>query len=184
MPEEKIGPKGVVPPAERIAASAIARLNSETTTIWLVSGPSSENRNYVANEIAKYFQKSALIDGELISKYVFAGQVLPGEEPNTESERQIELSIRNQCLLARSFSEAGFVSVINYAILTRYHLEAYRHYLSGGKLHLAVIPSSEPKFIDLNALLKKELNGVGYWIENTMIKSDITNLIKSEESIL
>jgi hypothetical protein len=51
-------------------------------------------------------------------------------------------------------------------------------------LHLTVIPSSEPKFIDLNALLKKELNGVGYWIENTMIKSDITNLIKSEESIL
>ena len=97
---------------------------------------------------------------------------------------QIELSIRNQCLLARSFSEAGFVSVINYAILTRYHLEAYRHYLSGGKLHLTVIPSSEPKFIDLNALLKKELNGVGYWIENTMIKSVVTNLIKSEESIL
>ena len=184
MQEKKTGPKGVIPPAERIAASAIARLNSETPTIWLVSGPSSENRNYIANEIASYFQKSALIDGESISNYILTGLVLPGEEQNTESERQIELSIRNQCILARSFSEAGFVSVINYAILTRYHLDAYRHYLSGGKLHLAVISSSELKFSDLNSLLVKELHGIGYWIENAKIQSSITNLIKSEKSIL
>jgi len=184
MPEEKTGPKGVIPPAERIAASAIARLNSETPIIWLVSGPSSESRNYIANEIAKYFQKSALVDGEAISKYVLAGRILPGEEPNIESERQIELSIRNQCLLARSFSEAGFVSIINYAILTHYHLDAYRHYLSGGNLHLAIIPSSELKFVDLNSLLEKELHGIGYWIENIRIGSSIAKLIESEESIL
>tara|TARA_A100001037_G_C15052959_1_gene591012 strand:+ start:352 stop:906 length:555 start_codon:yes stop_codon:yes gene_type:complete len=184
MPEQNNGPKGVVPPAERIAASAIARLNTETPIIWLVSGPSSKKRGDLTNKIAKYFQKSAIIDGESISKYVLEGRVLPGEEPDTESERQIELSIRNQCLLARSFSEAGFVSVINYAILTSYHLDAYRHYLSGGELHLAVIPTNELKFLELNSLLKKELHGIGYWVEEIRTDASITKLIESKKSIL
>jgi len=157
------GPPGVVPPAQRVAASAIARLDVRPPTIWIVSGPPSQQRTEVALAIANSFTRAAHIEGDALAGSVVRGRVLPGETPEQESERQVELVIRNHCLLARSFAEAGFTPVLEYAVLTRYHLDAYRNYLSGGELRLAVVPTTEDA--PLTELLRDELSGVGCWIE-------------------
>ena len=160
------GPEGVVPPAQRIVASAIARLNMRPPTLWIVSGPPSTRRTEVAGAIAATFTHAAHIDGDAIAAAIVRGLVAPGAEPEAESERQLELAIRNHCLLARSFSEAGFTPVIEYAVLTRHHLDAYRHYLAGGQLRLAVVPEPVEQATPLTQLLRDELTGVGHWVEN------------------
>ena len=160
------GPPGVVPPAQRIAASAIARLNMRPPTLWIVTGPPSTRRTQTARAIADIFAKAAHIDGDAIAAAVVRGLVLPGEDPQDESERQLELAIRNHCILARSFAEAGFTPVIEYAVLTRHHLDAYRHYLSGAQLRLAVVPEPAAKATPLTHLLRDELTGIGYWTDD------------------
>ena len=159
------GPPGVVPPAQRIAASAIARLNIRPPTLWIVSGPPSPHRTRVARAIADSFAQAAHIDSDAIAAAIVRGLVLPGESPEDESERQLELAIRNHCILARSFSEASFTPVIEYAVLTRHHLDAYRHYLAGAQLRLALVPEPSDATTPLNELLRDELTGIGHWIE-------------------
>ena len=160
------GPAGVVPPAQRIAASAIARLNMRPPTLWIVSGPPSARRTAVARAIADTFTQAAHIEGDTIAAAIVRGLVLPGADPEDESERQLELAIRNHCVLARSFSEAGFTPVIEYAVLTRSHLDAYRHYLAGAQLRLAVVPEPDEQATPLTELLRDELTGIGHWIDN------------------
>lgn len=160
------GPPGVVPPAQRIAASAIARLNVRPPTLWIVSGPPSPRRSEIALAIADTFAQAAHVDGDALAATIVRGRVLPGETPEDESERQVELAIRNHCVLARSFSEAGFTPVIEYAVLTRHHLDAYRHYLAGAQLRLAVVPESSDAATPLTNLLRDELTGIGHWIDD------------------
>ena len=148
------GPPGVVPPAQRVAASAIARLNVRPPTLWIVTGPPSTRRTEVALAVAESFTQSAHVDGDALAATIVRGRVLPGETPEDESERQVELAIRNHCVLARSFSEAGFTPVIEYAVLTRHHLDAYRHYLAGGQLRLAVVPEPASDQGPLTQLLR------------------------------
>jgi len=160
------GPPGVVPPAQRIAASAIARLNVRPPTLWIVTGPPSTRRTEIALAVAASFTQAAHVDGDALAATIVRGRVLPGETPEDESERQVELAIRNHCVLARSFSEAGFTPVIEYAVLTRHHLDAYRHYLTGAQLRLAVVPELSDATTPLTDLLRDELTGIGHWIDD------------------
>lgn len=180
--EPRKGPPGVVPPAQRIAASAIARLNMRPPVIWLVAGPPSNLRSEIARAIAASFSQSAHIEGDTLAGSILRGRVLPGETPQQESERQVELAIRNQCLLARSFAEAGFTPVLEYAVLTRYHLDAYRGYLSGGQLRLAVVPANSAT--DLTALMRDELAGVGHWIDGDDASAGAASALESDTSTI
>jgi hypothetical protein len=106
------------------------------------------------------FERAAHVSGDALAGAIAGGRVLPGEEPHEESERQVELAIRNQCLLARSYAEAGFTPVLEYAVLTRHQLDAYRHYLAGGRLRLVVVDADDENS-DGVALLREELGDVG-----------------------
>lgn len=145
-----------------VAASAIQRLSMVPPAIWIISGPPGERRNEMAGALLEAFDRAAHIDGDALAASIVSGNVLPDEEPRQESERQVELSVRNQCLLARSFAEAGFTPVIEYAVMTRDQLDAYRHYLAGGQIRL-VVALEESDDSDAAALLREELAGLGVW---------------------
>jgi len=145
--------------------------------IWIISGLPGKRRREVAVALIEAFDRAAHIDGDALAASIVSGNVLPGEEPPQESERQIELSVRNQCLLARSFAEAGFTPVIEYAVMTRDQLDAYRHYLAGGQIRL-VVALGESDDSDAAALLRNELAGLGAWPEN----ADATAIIKDQAS--
>ena len=75
----------------------------------------------------------------MLQSWVVSGNVWPGGAPVEESSRQIELNIQNQCLLARSYAEAGFTTVVDYVIVTRRVLDTYRAALAGLAVHLVVL---------------------------------------------
>ena len=69
------------------------------------------------------------IEADLLYQMIVAGRVMP-EEPGVmppEAERQLRLRLRNACLLARSFYEAGFSVVIDEIIIG----ERYDHLIGG-----------------------------------------------------
>ena len=61
------------------------------------------------------------------------GRFAPG------SEAQIHLCVRNQCLLAQSFAEAGFTPVLDYVIVNRERVEGYQRQLPGRTLRLVTL---------------------------------------------
>ena len=71
--------------------------------------------------------------------YSASSGVWPGGEPAAESTRQIHLNMKNQCLLARSYAEAGFTPIIDYVIVSRMDLKEYRQQLQGLDVHLVVL---------------------------------------------
>lgn len=143
-------------------------MNFRPPEVWLVTGPDRAERNALARRIAQYLNaqylndqylndqhlrdghpgRAAHVDGEALWDQLLEGRAdrsdAPGNEDDArEADRQYELSIRNQCLLARSYAEAGFTPVLDFPVATTYHLEAYQNYLAGAHLRLVAITPSE-----------------------------------------
>lgn len=158
--------------------------------IWLISGVPGAGKTTAARALAQTFEASTHIEGDRLAEWIVSGAVLPGDEPAEESERQMELCIRNQCLLARSFAEAGFTPVLDYVVVTRHLLDAYGHYLAGGVLRFVTLApplevalerdrdraakSVGDRFADLDALMREELTGVGLWLDNGALSVEET----------
>lgn len=123
--------------------------------VWLISGSSA-----VSRALAAHLDRSALLDGETLRAQVVRGRATDHDE----AERQLELAIRNLCLLARSYAEAGFTPVIDQAVTTRYQLEAFRGYLRGARLHFVVSASAHAAG---DEAMRAELAAWGYWVDQS-----------------
>ncbi|MQC17279.1 MAG: hypothetical protein DWG82_03475 [Chloroflexi bacterium] len=113
-------------------------MNFRPPEVWIVSGPVRAERSALARDLADHLGHATHVDGEALWDQIVAGRADRAAD-EAEAERQYELSIRNQCLLARSYAEAGFTPVLDFPVTTAYHLDAYRNYLAGGRIHLVLL---------------------------------------------
>lgn len=166
---------------------------------WLISGIPGAGKTTVARLLAERFERSVVIEGDLLQGWIASGNVWPGQEPAQESARQIHLNMRNQCLLAQSYAAAGFTPIIDYVIVTQADLAEYRRGLEGLALHLAVLhpgrsvviareatreKSQRHKqkhgltigehFAHLEQPLVEQLTGLGLWIDNAALTPTAT----------
>jgi hypothetical protein len=131
------------------------------------------------------------IEGDLLlDDWVVSGAVLPGEEPLEEAERQLHLSMRNQCLLARSYAEAGFVPVIDFVVPGANDLGVYRRELGNYRLLFAVLaPRGDvalerdakrvgktlaAHWLHLAEQMERELTDTGLWVDSSDLTVDET----------
>ncbi len=149
--------------------------------LWLISGLPAAGKTTTALELAGRFERAAHLESDAVWRQIVSGREMPTSgDLEDEAERQYELVIRNQCLLARSYAEAGFTPVMDQVVVTRYHLEAYRNYLMGGRLHFVVLaPPVEAvrardearggdlvgRFMHLDGRMREELDGLGLWLD-------------------
>jgi hypothetical protein len=134
--------------------------------------------------------RAAHIEGDRLGGLIVSGAVWPDQEPKQESRRQMRLNVRNRCLLARSFADAGFVPVIDYVVVDRSRLGLYRQQLAGIDLRFVVLhPGREvalrrdrerpektvaAAFAYLEAVLVEELSGTGLWIASGSLSAEET----------
>ena len=109
---------------------------------WLISQEDDHQTLDLTTAVCSLFANSAAVDGLKL------WQLIRTEDDesissDSDNERQYELTIRNMCLLARSFSEAGFVPVLRIKVRSEYYLDAFRNYLRGGLLRLITVSEDD-----------------------------------------
>lgn len=96
----------------------------------IVSGVPGAGKSTVAGLVAEALPRSAVVDADAVAMMVRSGWVGPVDQPAEEARAQLMLRARNVCLLAGSFSEAGFFPVIDHVVPDAAMLDAMLQWLA------------------------------------------------------
>ena len=88
-------------------------MSIEPGAIVLVSGVPGAGKTTIAALLAARLPRAVHIEADALQRMIVSGARWPDQEPIEEGFRQLRLRGRNSCLLADSFSAAGFVSIID-----------------------------------------------------------------------
>ena len=162
---------------------------------WLITGIPGVGKSTISRLLAARHPRGAHLEGDVIGGYtghfIVSGLVPPGMPPEEESNRQMNLVVRNQCLLACSFAQHGFVPVIDYVVVARDRLGRYRSALRSLALHLVVLCPGKDAAIRRNVergrkspvaehwayledIMIQELSGIGLWVNSLDLTAEAT----------
>lgn len=158
--------------------------------VWLINGIPGVGKSSTARLLAARHQRGVHIEGDKLQELIVSGSVPPGSLPQDEETRQIHLNVHNQCLLARSFAEEGFVPVIDYVVVNRARVNEYEQHLEGHSLHLVTLAPGVDVALErdhnrpektvasawthLDEMIRAELSNVGLWMDNGALSLEAT----------
>lgn len=114
-----------------------------TFGVILVSGIPGAGKSTVARSLAEHIPRAVHIEGDVLQRMIRSGGEWPGREISPEADRQLRLRARNACILADSFSAAGFTPIVD-DVLAAFRLDDYLTLLQSRPVHyLLLLPDLE-----------------------------------------
>jgi adenylylsulfate kinase-like enzyme len=163
----------------------------EQPVVVLVVGVPGAGKSTVARALAERLERAACIEGDLVQHlFTVTGLVGPGDSPAEESHRQMQLRWRNCADLASNFWRAGFTVIVEHAVSRREWIDRFVQDTGPAPVSLVVLAPSlavtlerdrhrDEKqvahlFTHMDAELRDELSGVGYWLDTSELTVDQT----------
>ena len=152
---------------------------------WLITGIPGSGKTTTAAALASRFTRGAHISGDQLQNLIVSGNAPPNPFGDAESDRQIDLCVRNQCLLANSFRAEGFAVAIDYVIASAARLSTYLELLPDEPVGLVALAPSiavarardreRPEkhvlaaWEQLHDQLEQELGDRGLWLDTSKL---------------
>lgn len=154
--------------------------------IIVLTGIMAAGKSTVARLLAQCFARGVYIEADALQRMIVSGGqwvVEPGE-PQGAAKAQLRLRLKNVCLLARSFYEAGFTVVMEDIILGE-RWEQLQEELGGLPFSLVVLaprldvvvqqrdkhrgksPQGEAWATYLDQSLRETMAGTGLWLDSS-----------------
>src|SRR5437588_9700101 len=161
-------------------------LRNYQPALIVVTGIMAAGKSTIAHLLAQRFERGVHVEADVLQRMIVSGGAWvsqPGE-PLGEAAQQLRLRLKNMCLLARSFFEAGFTVVLDDIILgDRWqHLQEELHGLSFSLVVLAPHVDIVARQRDVNRLkgpqghawaayldhaLHTTMAGIGLWLDTS-----------------
>ena len=171
--------------------------------VWIISGNPAAGKTTTSKALAKRFAKAAVISRDDLQAQIISGNVWPDELPEEEAMFQIDMNIRNQCALAKSYLEHGFTPVCD-DVVGKEQLSIYKESLEGFNLFLVTINSpfetvlkrdkqrskvsrfSNPSRYELLKEYVLTLSGIGLWVDNSMmsVEETVSHILATRDKCL
>ena len=116
-------------------------MKNKNQIICLITGPAGAGKSSVSKELAKKFEKSVVIDTDYLRHMIVGGLIRPWPW-NEEVKNQTFLAVKNACMLASNFLEAGFNVIIN-DVASKTLLEEYMKFLPKNLKIFLLFPTLE-----------------------------------------
>jgi hypothetical protein len=130
-------------------SSEMASQPAERAEIWIICGNSCAGKTTTARLLAQRLPLAALVEGDEMQRLVVSGcrWAVPGDsDPGTgrltgEAGVQYALRIRNACLVAAAFADAGITAIVTDSIVDE-GFESLTEVLGGRQVNFVVLRPS------------------------------------------
>jgi adenylylsulfate kinase-like enzyme len=157
--------------------------------VIVVSGLPGVGKSTTAGALARRFERAAHIEADRLQELIVSGAALPDLEGiGAEARRQLDLRLRNACLLARSFADAGFAAIVDDIVIGD-AVDVLRDLLGDGDFHFVMLVPDfaqvKQRWIDMGSpfahawdwidhAIRNDTTRIGLWLDNTDLGVDQT----------
>ncbi|MEO6469207.1 MAG: AAA family ATPase, partial [Acidimicrobiia bacterium] len=167
-----------------------AELTADPSGVIVVSGIPGAGKTTVAGMLARRFAAGVHLEADRLQMMVMAGGRWAGEGPMAEWNRQLQIRTRVCAAAADVWRSAGFVPVIDDIYVSRGRTDLLIERLEARPVRLVVL-AADPnaaltrdaqrpdktvgeQWLQLDAIQRDELAGVGLWIDSTDLTAEQT----------